>query len=122
MVEVVSCLEESIATIQRYETARQAFVPYAAQSGFGCAATEAPRGLLYHHYEINDEGRVSGAKIVPPTSQNQRQIELDLRGYLPQLIRESDQTIANECEKLIRTYDPCISCSSHFLTVHVVRH
>lgn len=122
MVEVVSCLEESIATIQRYETARQAFVPYAAQSGFGCAATEAPRGLLYHHYEINDEGRVSGAKIVPPTSQNQRQIEFDLRGYLPQLIRESDQTIANECEKLIRTYDPCISCSSHFLTVHVVRH
>ena len=64
---------------------------------------------------------MSESKIVPPTSQNQRQIEFDLRGYLPQLIRESDQTIASECEKLIRTYDPCISCSSHFLTVNVAR-
>ncbi len=121
MVEVVSCLEESITTIQRYETANQAFVPYVAQSGFGCAATEAPRGMLYHHYEIDDKGQVSGAKIVPPTSQNQRQIEFDLRGYLPQLIHEPDKTIANECEKLIRTYDPCISCSTHFLTVNVLR-
>ncbi|EMI16521.1 nickel-dependent hydrogenase, large subunit, partial [Rhodopirellula maiorica SM1] len=79
IIEIVSCLEESIAIIQRYKTAKQAFMPYVAKTGFGCAATEAPRGLIYHHYGITDDGLVSDAKIVPPTSQNQRQIESDLK-------------------------------------------
>ncbi len=117
IIEVVSCLQQAILIIEEYRETKEAFMPHVAKAGFGCAATEAPRGMMYHHYEISDDGLVTKAKIVPPTSQNQRQIESDLCLYLPQLIHEPDEIIAAECEKLIRTYDPCISCSTHAVTI-----
>lgn len=77
--------------------------------------------MIYHHYRINDDGTVASSKIVPPTSQNQLQIESDLRNYLPRLLDQPDDIVAAECEKLIRNYDPCISCSTHFLTLKMER-
>jgi coenzyme F420-reducing hydrogenase alpha subunit len=71
--------------------------------------------LIYHRYRIDDQGKIELAKIVPPTSQNQRQIELDLIDWLPRVLSADDQRTADECERLIRSYDPCISCSTHFL-------
>jgi sulfhydrogenase subunit alpha len=121
MLEVVHALEEAIQIIEKYSPSSEPFTAYKAKAGRGCAATEAPRGMIYHHYEIDDEGLVVSSKIVPPTSQNQLQIESDLRQYLPSLLHESDETIAAECEKLIRNYDPCISCSTHFLTLKMER-
>ena len=121
IIEVVHALEEAIEIIESYEPPSEPFSPYQAKAGFGCAATEAPRGLIFHHYQINDDGTVASSQIVPPTSQNQRQIESDLRQYLPHLLDQSDETIAAECEKLIRCYDPCISCSTHFLTLNLAR-
>lgn len=85
------------------------------------AATEAPRGLIYHRYKTDDEGRITFAKIVPPTSQNQGQIESDLRGLLPSLLHQDNPAIGLACEKLIRSYDPCISCSTHFLNLELTR-
>jgi coenzyme F420-reducing hydrogenase alpha subunit len=79
------------------------------------AATEAPRGVLYHRYEVNKDGTIRLAKIVPPTSQNQRRIEDDLRNLLPDILHLDDQEMAEKCEELIRSYDPCISCATHFL-------
>ncbi len=119
IIEVVHALEEAIEIIQHYREPSQPFVNYQAQAGGGCAATEAPRGMIYHHYEITDDGLVAASKIVPPTSQNQRQIEADLLHFLPQMLQQTDQTIALECEKLIRTFDPCISCATHFLTLNL---
>ena len=90
-------------------------------SGTRKIATEAPRGMMYHRYRVDADGKVVFAKIVPPTSQNQSQIEADLRDFLPTVIQNDEPVIASECEKLIRNYDPCISCSTHFLKLMIDR-
>jgi coenzyme F420-reducing hydrogenase alpha subunit len=77
--------------------------------------------LIFHRYRVDHDGKVEFAKIVPPTSQNQAQIEADLRQLLPQLIACDDAKIAHDCERLVRAYDPCISCSTHFLKLHIER-
>jgi coenzyme F420-reducing hydrogenase alpha subunit len=120
-LEVVHALEEAIKIIESYQSPKPAFVPYQHRAGWGCAATEAPRGLLYHAYRMDEAGQVSAAKIVPPTSQNQRQIEADLYELLPGILSDDEDQTAAGCEKLIRTYDPCISCSTHFLRLTLER-
>lgn len=120
-IEVVHAFEESIKLLKAYQSVGPARSKFQVCAGQGVAATEAPRGLIYHRYQLNPQGRVEFAKIVPPTSQNQAQVESDLRALLPGLISQSDQQIALECEKLVRTYDPCISCSTHFLKLKIER-
>ncbi|HTI49803.1 MAG TPA: Ni/Fe hydrogenase subunit alpha [Planctomycetaceae bacterium] len=117
-IEVVHAYEEALNILRNYRPFRPSRIPYDHRAGEGCAATEAPRGLIYHRYTVNDAGQVEFAKIVPPTSQNQKQIEEDLRSYLPTVMHESDDRVATLCEQLVRNYDPCISCSTHFLKLH----
>lgn len=115
-IEVIDAYEEAIDIVKNYRSEPVICrVPYQPKAGEGCHATEAPRGLLYHRYRIGDDGLIAEAKIVPPTSQNQGCIEQDLRDYLPQVLRFDDQEATRRCEHLIRNYDPCISCSTHFL-------
>jgi sulfhydrogenase subunit alpha len=83
--------------------------------------SEAPRGLLYHRYRIDDAGFIADAHIVPPTSQNQLSIEDDLRAYVPGRLDLSDERLQWELEQAIRCYDPCISCATHFLDLRVDR-
>lgn len=118
-LEVIHAFEVALAILEQYVPPQQARVRFAIRQGEGCAATEAPRGLLYHRYQVDADGRIRFAKIVPPTSQNQAQIEADLRQLLPSLLAEEDKTIAIECERLVRSYDPCISCSTHFLKLRI---
>jgi coenzyme F420-reducing hydrogenase alpha subunit len=121
-VEMVDAFEEAISIVRDYNAEpTPSRVPYEAQAGEGRHATEAPRGLLYHRYLIGDDGLIAEAKIVPPTSQNQGQIESDLRSYVPHIASMDDQTAIQKCEHLIRNYDPCISCSTHFLTLTMDR-
>ncbi|MFN2309400.1 MAG: Ni/Fe hydrogenase subunit alpha [Gammaproteobacteria bacterium] len=88
--------------------------------GFGCS--EAPRGVLWHRYATDAEGRVSEARIVPPTSQNQARIEQDLRRSLTRFgLDRSDAELRLRGETVIRNYDPCISCATHFLRLKVER-
>ena len=90
-------------------------------AGVGHGVSEAPRGLLYHRYEISDDGTILDAKIVPPTSQNQISIEHDLREFVqPRLHLPADE-LTRQCEQAIRNYDPCISCATHFLKLEVDR-
>jgi len=89
------------------------------KGGEGFAVTEAPRGLLYHHYKINKDGIVTAADIVTPTAHNVNNIEKDLRHLVPKFLHLSPEEIALKCEMLIRAYDPCISCSTHFLKVNI---
>ena len=96
-------------------------VAYEPAAGSGCHATEAPRGLLYHRYRLDDRGLVAEAEIIPPTSQNQAQVEDDLRDLLPSVLVLDDAEATRRCEMLIRSYDPCISCATHFLTLRVDR-
>ncbi|MCA8984544.1 MAG: Ni/Fe hydrogenase subunit alpha [Planctomycetaceae bacterium] len=114
-IEVVQAFAEALRIIRAYTLPRQSRIPYEPRAGVGMAATEAPRGTLYHRYEVDEAGRIAQAVIIPPTSQNQQQIEEDLREYLPRLLTLEHAEIADHCERLIRTYDPCISCATHFL-------
>ncbi|MCB1935976.1 MAG: Ni/Fe hydrogenase subunit alpha [Nitrosomonas sp.] len=87
----------------------------------GFAATEAPRGILYHRYSLNEQGLIEAAKIVAPTSQNQRMIEDDLKAMVSGILDYDDDRMRHRCEQSIRNYDPCISCSAHFLKLKVER-
>ncbi len=113
-LEVIHAYEEALAILRDYREPKITRVEVPLGSGEGCAATEAPRGLLYNRYQLDQAGMVSFAKIVPPTSQNQRQIELDLATWLPRVLAGTDEAVARSCERVIRSYDPCISCSTHF--------
>lgn len=118
-LELVHAFEEALEILRDYEPSGPSRVAYQPTTGTGCAATEAPRGLLFHEYAINGDGTIASGRIIPPTSQNQRQIEHDLVKYLTeqQRIGASRDQLAVHCEHLVRSYDPCISCSTHFLKV-----
>lgn len=121
-VEMIDAFEEALAIVRDYQAVlAPCRVPYEPTPGCGCHATEAPRGLLYHRYRIGDDGLIAEARIVPPTSQNQGQIEQDLRAYVPRVLGLDDAGATLRCERLIRNYDPCISCATHFLTLNVQR-
>jgi len=121
-VELVQAFAEAQAIVGDYR-ARLATsqVPWTPRAGEGCHATEAPRGLLYHRYRVGDDGLIAEAKIVPPTSQNQGRIEADLAAYVPRVVRLDDAEATRRCEQLIRNYDPCISCATHFLRANFDR-
>lgn len=120
-LEVVFALEEAIRVIEQYEQPAEPFAAYDVKASEGWAVTEAPRGSLYHRYRLNDDGTIAEAQIVPPTSQNQTRIEADLAAFLPDRLEYEDEQLTHECEQLVRSYDPCISCATHFLDVTVNR-
>ena len=120
-VEVVYAIEEALRIIDDYQRPLRPFVDVPARAGIGHGVSEAPRGLLYHRYRIDEDGLVSAATIIPPTSQNQAAIEADLAGLVSSNLSLDDAALTALCEKLIRSYDPCISCSTHFLTLTVRR-
>ena len=118
--EILFAIEEALRIIDSYEPPPEASVPVMPQKGVGMACTEAPRGLLYHRYAVDEEGVIREAKIVPPTSQNQRRIEDDLRAYVPEVLSLTTKQAALACERVIRCYDPCISCATHFLRLEIL--
>lgn len=119
MIEVIYALTEALRIIQAYEKPEQPAVEVIPKAGVGYGCTEAPRGLLHHRYRINDEGDIEEARIIPPTSQNQRRIEADLYEMIPQFLHLPDEQLGWQCEQAIRNYDPCISCATHFLKLEV---
>ena len=120
-VEVLYACDEALRIIAAYEPPERSFVPVEprASTGYGC--TEAPRGMLYHRYQIAADGTILDAKIVPPTSQNQKRIEQDLHAFVQQHLEVSKENLTWKCEQAIRNYDPCISCATHFLDMRVER-
>lgn len=120
-IEVLHACDEALRLIDAYEEPDQPAVEVAPRAATGYACTEAPRGSLYHRYRIDEEGRIEEAKIVPPTSQNQKTIEDDLRHFIPQYMDLPDDKLQWQCEQSIRNYDPCISCATHFLKLKVDR-
>jgi coenzyme F420-reducing hydrogenase alpha subunit len=120
-LEILYACEEALRIIAEYEEPEKPAVEEEVRAGEGCACTEAPRGALYHRYRIDKQGTILDAKIVPPTSQNQKAIEQDLWQYIPQYIDLPNEKLQWQCEQAVRNYDPCISCATHYLKLTVDR-
>jgi coenzyme F420-reducing hydrogenase alpha subunit len=120
-VEVVYAVEEALRIIGAYRPPRDPFAEVPPRAGTGRGATEAPRGVLFHRYELGEDGLIGSARIVPPTSQNQAAIEDDMRSVVQARLDLDDQALTAVCERAIRNYDPCISCATHFLDLTVER-
>jgi len=121
-VELHFALLEAIRILENYTVPDSPYVEVTPRAGVGYGCTEAPRGILWHRYELDAQGRVVQATIVPPTSQNQARIEDDLRRSLEAMgLDKPDDEIRLRGETVIRNYDPCISCATHFLKVNIKR-
>jgi coenzyme F420-reducing hydrogenase alpha subunit len=120
-VELSVAIEESIRLIRDYEPPEPPMAPVAPRAGRAMWVTEAPRGILYHRYDVGDDGTILEAKIVPPTAQNLRHMEADLRTFVPGVLDRPDDELARLCEMVVRNYDPCISCATHFLRLDIER-
>ena len=122
-VEVYYSLGEALRILEDYEVPESPAAAAAQpKAGIGYGSTEAPRGLLWHRYELNGSGRIAAARIVPPTSQNQARIEENLRTALLTLgLEQEEDKLRFHCEQVIRNYDPCISCATHFLDLRLQR-
>ncbi len=121
VAETALAIEEAIRLIRAYEPPDPPSVPVAPHPGRATWVTEAPRGILYHGYDIEADGTIRRAKIVPPTSQNLRRMEDDLRLFIPDVLDRPDDELIRLCEMVVRNYDPCISCSTHFLRLDIQR-
>ncbi len=120
-VEMVYACDEALRIVQGYEPPAEPFIDVEPRASVGHGCTEAPRGLLYHRYELGENGTILDAQIVPPTSQNQKMIEADLLGVVRRYMSLPDEELKLRCEQTIRNYDPCISCATHFLALEVER-
>ncbi len=118
-VELVHFYEEAIRLIEAYQPDGPAHLDLRLKAGEGAGASEAPRGLLYHHYKIDGNGLIKFAKIVPPTAQNLPRIEADLFALAPKLVKMEQEKATLAAEHLVRSYDPCISCATHFLKLKI---
>lgn len=120
--EVYYALCEALRILDAYAVPDTSFSEVLPDGGIGFGVTEAPRGMLWHRYETRDDGTISTARIVPPTSQNQARIEQDLRLALEAGgLDRDDAALRRQGERVIRNYDPCISCATHFLDLKVRR-
>jgi coenzyme F420-reducing hydrogenase alpha subunit len=118
-VELVHAVAEALDIVDGYVEPDRAAQPWTPGPGTASWATEAPRGLLFHHYELDDRGRIASASIVPPTSQNQVAIEADMAAFAPAILDLPHDVATHRLEQLIRSYDPCISCATHFLDLTI---
>jgi coenzyme F420-reducing hydrogenase alpha subunit len=120
-LEMVYACEEALRLVGDYERPDIAAVAVEPRAGIGYGCTEAPRGICWHRYDFDADGTIRTARIVPPTSQNQSSIEADLADVATSILDQPDDVIRDRCEQSIRNYDPCISCSTHFLNLSVHR-
>jgi coenzyme F420-reducing hydrogenase alpha subunit len=117
---VYAC-DEALRLLAGYQPPDRPAVAVEPRAAVGHGCTEAPRGILYHRYQIDTEGLITDARIVPPTSQNQAQIEDDLRRFVQARLDLPTHELTRQCEQAIRNYDPCISCAAHFLDLRLER-
>jgi sulfhydrogenase subunit alpha len=116
-VEIVFAFEEAIRIIEAYTMPDAPALPVEVRAGIGFGASEAPRGMLYHRYRLDEDGKVRDAKIVPPTAQNLATIEGDLRRFASGHMDMERDELTWKLEQTVRNYDPCISCATHFVRI-----
>jgi coenzyme F420-reducing hydrogenase alpha subunit len=120
---MVHCVEDSIDIID--ELLEQGVKPeepaeVTIKAGEGVGSCDVPRGILFHHYAYDDDGRCVDANCIIPTNQNMANLNHDMQELVPQIIDKPQDEVRLTLEMLVRAYDPCISCSAHVLTVEFV--
>jgi len=120
-VELLFACDEALRLIGSYQPPAPPAIDVGPLGATGYGCSEAPRGMLYHRYTITEDGTITDAKIVPPTSQNQKAIEDDLKDFAATRLSLSHERLTWECEQAVRNHDPCISCATHFLTLRIER-
>lgn len=120
-LEILFACDEALKIIDNYEMPDKPYVEVQPISSTGYGCTEAPRGICYHRYRVDNEGLIRDARIVPPTSQNQKTIESDLLNFVKKNINLPKDQMEWQCEQAVRNYDPCISCATHFLKLDIER-
>lgn len=120
-VELLWAFDEALRLVAAYEPAGDGWTEPEPRAARGAAATEAPRGILYHRYELAGDGTIRDARIVPPTSQNLGMMEDDLTDFVGRNLGLDDEALTWKCEQAVRNYDPCISCATHFLKLDLRR-
>ena len=119
-LETLHCIDRSIEILEELEIKNEKIREIKYKNCEGVSATEAPRGILFHRYKINKDGKVTFVDIIPPTTQNVLNMEDSIREILPKFMDNPKKKIRIEIEKLIRAYDPCFSCSAHFLDLNFI--
>ncbi|HIH08450.1 MAG TPA: hypothetical protein HA237_03700 [Candidatus Diapherotrites archaeon] len=117
-IEMLHCIDHSIEILETLEFSQEPKVLPEGRETKGVGVLEAPRGTLYYMMELDGSGMISYADIITPSQQNQINMEADFRTMIPPILDKSKEEITFELEKLIRAYDPCFSCASHFLKVN----
>ena len=120
-VELIHASAAALDIVDSYQEPARPFTPWAPRGGEAGWGTEAPRGICWHHYDVDDNGRIAAAQIIAPTGQNQGMIEQDLTAFAPQVLSLPHAEATVRLEQLIRSYDPCISCATHFLKIEIER-
>ncbi len=123
LVECFHVVETSIALIDQIlsKGLKGEKVTSSPKAGKGVGCVEAPRGILFHEYEFDKNGNTLGADICIPTNQNHANIQKDFEKLVPEIIDEGQEAVRQKLEMLVRSYDPCISCSTHILDVQFVK-
>ena len=116
-IELVHCIEHAIDICRNLHIKKEKVVKMKLRSGKGIGCIEVPRGTLWHEYTLDSKGVITNANIITPTAQNLLNMQEDIREILPSMLNRKKEDIILEVEKLIRSYDPCFSCSAHFLEV-----
>jgi coenzyme F420-reducing hydrogenase alpha subunit len=120
-VELVHVCDLAIELANAYHPQGPSHVEFSVLPGEGWGVSEAPRGLLYHRYVVDEQGFVRFARITPPTAQNFAQMEADLWALAPSVVTQPQEEASLTFEHLLRSYDPCISCATHFLKLNIER-
>lgn len=116
-VEIFEGTKRIIEVLEATDFHDEKPVEFRPKQGIGIGANEAPRGIVFHKYKYNNKGNTTFINITTPTTQNLPNLEEDIKNFLPTILQKSKQEIQLEIEKLIRAYDPCISCATHFLDI-----
>ena len=114
-IEIMHCIDYSIELLENFDIKEEASVPVVPKKSSGVGVIEAPRGLLFYKLDVDENGIIEGGKIIVPTAQNQINIEADVKKLVEDNIDKDRSELEHMIEMLIRAYDPCMSCASHFL-------
>ncbi|EKD99896.1 MAG: nickel-dependent hydrogenase large subunit, partial [uncultured bacterium] len=120
-IEILQCVDEAIEILSNIKIEQEKPVRKPTQAGIGIGVVEAPRGILYHYAKVNDKGIIDGYDILVPTAQNQISIEADLKKYFSENLDKDEKILHVEAEKIVRAYDPCMSCATNFLKIEWIR-